>query len=71
MAPNALEAARSRYAAAYETYQQAAARVAQKLSGGLIPSAAEVEDEAQATVRLSAARRKLLDVMTSLAPPKR
>ena len=70
MAPDALEAARSRYTAAYDAYSQASKRVTQKLASGLIPSADEVQDEAKATEQLAAARRELLSVVTSLVPPR-
>ena len=70
MAQDAFEAARSRYTAAYEAYQQASKRVAQKLASGLVPSAEEVDYEAKATEQLAAARRELLNVMTRLTPPR-
>lgn len=68
MVPDALEAARLRYKAAYEAYQQASKRVAQKLASGLIPSAKEVDEEAKAVEKLAVVRRALLD-MTNLVPP--
>ena len=71
MAPDALETARSRYTAAYEAYQQASKRVAEKLSSGLGPSAEDIEHEVQATERLAVARRDLLDAMTEVFPPRR
>jgi len=66
MSPDALEAVRSRYKAAYEAYQLASKRVAQKLANGLVPSTKDVEDETNATERLTAARRELIDAMTRL-----
>jgi hypothetical protein len=69
-APNSLEAARSLYATAYEAYRKACTRVGQKLASGEVPSAEEIEEEAKAVERLSAARRQLLDVMARLAPPR-
>ncbi len=68
MASDALEAARARYTAAYDSYRQASARVAEKLANALVPPAKEIADEANALERLTAARRELLDVMTSLLP---
>lgn len=68
MAPNALEEARARYTAAYEAYQKASRPVAEKLSKGLVPSAEDVAAEAKAIELLAAARRRLLDVMATLAP---
>jgi hypothetical protein len=68
MTPNALDAARSRYTAAYDAYEQASKRLAQKLARGATPSAEEVDDEAKATEQLAAARRDLLNAMTRLAP---
>jgi hypothetical protein len=67
-APDSLEAAQSRYAAAYEAYQQASKRVAEKLASGQIPSAEEVDEEAKAVEHLAAARRKLIDVMRIMHP---
>jgi hypothetical protein len=71
MAPSALEAARSRYTAAYEAYLHASKRVAETLAKGQLPSAEEIQHEARATEQLAIARRELLDVMTRLAPPRR
>jgi hypothetical protein len=71
MARNELEAARSRYTAAYEAYQKAAKRVAQELKNGRIPSAEEVEAESEAIEELAVARRSLLDSVTRLSPARR
>jgi hypothetical protein len=70
MSPDALEAARLRYTAAYEAYQTATKHVAEKLATGLVPYAKEIDDEAKAAEQLAIARRELLDVMTTLAPPR-
>ena len=64
MAPDAMEAVRSRYKAAYEAHQLASKRVAQKLANGLTPSSEDIGDEAKATEQLAAARRDLLEAMT-------
>ena len=69
MTPDALEAARSRYSAAYEAYEQAGKCVADKLARGLIPSAEDIGAEAKAIEQLAVARREFLDAMTFLAPP--
>jgi hypothetical protein len=66
MAPDKLEAVRSRYEAAYKVYLEAAKRVADKLASRVFPSIEEVEAEAKASERLSAARRELLDAITLL-----
>jgi hypothetical protein len=70
MPPEALEAARSRYTAAYEAYKQAYERVAATLASGLIPSSAAVDDEVQAIGRLAEARSELLAAMINLAPSR-
>jgi hypothetical protein len=70
MAPDALEAARSRYAEAYEAYQQASRRVAEKLANGLIPTGTEIESEGKAAQQLAVARRGLLDAMAKLTPAR-
>jgi hypothetical protein len=70
MAPAELEAAQTRYVAAYEAYQKAAKLVAQALKDGRLPSIAEVEEEGKAIEQLAIARRHLLDVMARLAPPR-
>jgi hypothetical protein len=66
MAPDKLEAVRSRYMAAYDAYVHAAKRVADKLAAGLFPSEWEVEAEAKASERLAAARRELQDAIAFL-----
>lgn len=71
MAPEALKAARSRYAAAHEAYQKAAAPIAQKFSSGQVPSGEEVEAETHAMVELTVAKRRFIDMMTRVAPPRR
>jgi hypothetical protein len=71
MAPDELKAARSRYTVAYEAYQQVARRIAEKLAAGIVPSAEEVQEEAKAVDRLAAARRDLLELMSSWTPPQR
>ena len=68
MDPDALEAARSHYNAAYAAYLERARRVAQKLENGLTPSVEEVMEEAKATEHLAAARRELLDAMAKMLP---
>ena len=60
---DALEAARSRYKAAYAAYREETERVAQKLANGIRPSVEEVLAEARATEELAAARRDLLDAI--------
>ena len=70
MASDTLEAARSRYMVAYDAYQHASKRVAQKLATGLIPSAEEVEVEGKAIEQLAVARRDFLDAMARFAPPR-
>ena len=66
MAPDKLEAARTRYTAAYDAYVKATKRVADKLADGLFPSEKEVEAEGKASERLTAARRELLNAIASL-----
>ena len=68
MEPDALEAARSRYRAAYAAYLERARRVAEKLENGLRPPVDEIMEEAKATEELAAARRELLDAMAGLLP---
>ena len=70
MGSDELKAAQSRHAAAYVAYQQAAKRVAEKSKTGQIPSAEEVQAEADAMEELTVARRLLIDVMDRLAPPQ-
>jgi hypothetical protein len=67
-APDSLEAAQALYAAAYEAYQRACKRVAEKLASGQIPAVREIEEEAKAVEHLAAARRKLIDVMRLVRP---
>lgn len=67
MAPATLDDARSGYSAAYAAYQQAAKRVADTLASGLLPSSADVEDEATAIEKLAAARGRLLAEISTLA----
>jgi F0F1-type ATP synthase membrane subunit b/b' len=68
MQSKALETARARYTAAYEAYQRASRRVAEKLKNGLVPSANEIAQEATATEALGAARRTLIDAIATEAP---
>ena len=70
MAPDALETARSRYAAAYAAYREAAKRVSEKFANGSFPSVDEMENEAKAIERLAIARREMLDAISRLAPPR-
>jgi hypothetical protein len=70
MDPDALEAARSRYRAAYVAYLERARRVAGKLENGLAPSVEEIMEEANATEELAAARRALLDAMAKVLPKR-
>ena len=63
MASEALETARSRYRAAYDAYRACALRVAQKLENGANPTPEEVAEETRALETLTAARRRLLDVI--------
>ena len=65
MASDALEAARSRYTAAYAAYARAAKRVAKMLADGLSPSAELISDEAKATENLATARREFLDLINA------
>jgi hypothetical protein len=62
------EGIRLRYIEAYEMYQRASRRVAEKLRNGVSPSAQEIEEEATATEALSAARRTLMDAIASEIP---
>lgn len=68
MESDALQAARSRYKAAYAIYVDCAQRVTQKLQSGLTPTADDIIEEAKATEQLAAARRDLLDAIAKERP---
>jgi hypothetical protein len=68
MERDALEAARSRYRAAYAAYVERARRLARKLEKGSTPSVDEIMEEAKATEQLAAARRELLHAIANMLP---
>ena len=70
MQPATLETAQARYTAAYEAYQRASRRVAEKLKNGLVPTGEEVAQEAAAAEALGAARRTLMDAIANAAPAR-
>jgi hypothetical protein len=66
---DAFDTARERYRAAYAWYRARSKIVMQKLESGAFPSTEEIEAEAQATERLVAARRALMQTIRELGPP--